>query len=236
MNSPPSIPHEDTSSAFMPKNSGLAICSLVFALIGLITVGIFSIPAVIIGHLALRRIKVSAGTLSGRGLAMAGLIIGYLGIVFIPILVAVGFAAGKAATGKVRDLKTRSAAIALDASIEQFHIEYSALPSAVETTDTALDASLVRTLTAVDKTLNVRGLRFLALPESVSKKGGLDPVTHKLYDPWGNGYMVIIDVHSSGSIIVTRGGITETVSGRKAVVYSLGADGIAGTVDDVTTW
>jgi len=35
---------------------------------------------------------------------------------------------------------------------------------------------------------------------------------------------------------VTRGGITETIKGRNAVVFSLGADGIAGTKDDVTTW
>ncbi len=236
MSSPPSIPHAETAPASIPQNSGLAISSLVFAFIGLITVGVFSIPAVIIGHLALRRIKGSAGKLSGRKLAMAGLIIGYLGIVFMPILIPVGFAAGNTAIGKGRDLQARSAAVSLDTSIDQFYTEYSAMPAPVETTDTALDVSLVRTLTGEDRILNPRGIRFLSLRETASKKGGLDPVTHRLNDPWGNGYQVIIDIHSTGALVVTRGGIKETVSGRKAVVYSLGADGIAGTTDDVTTW
>jgi len=54
------------------KTSGLAIASLVFSLIG--PVG--SIPAVICGHIALRRVE-KTPALRGRGLALAGLIIGY---------------------------------------------------------------------------------------------------------------------------------------------------------------
>jgi hypothetical protein len=54
------------------KTSGLAIASLVFSLIG--PVG--SIPAVICGHIALRRVE-KTSALKGRGLALAGLIIGY---------------------------------------------------------------------------------------------------------------------------------------------------------------
>jgi hypothetical protein len=54
------------------RTSGLAIASLVFSLIG--PVG--SIPAVICGHIALRRVE-KTPALKGRGLALAGLIIGY---------------------------------------------------------------------------------------------------------------------------------------------------------------
>jgi len=55
------------------RTCGLAIASLVFSLVG----PIGCIPAVICGHLALR--KIEKGVLfKGRGLALAGLIIGYI--------------------------------------------------------------------------------------------------------------------------------------------------------------
>lgn len=64
------------------RTCGLAIASLIFALV----LGPFGlIPAAICGHLALRKIEKDA-TLGGRGLALAGLIVGYsifgLSIVF----------------------------------------------------------------------------------------------------------------------------------------------------------
>jgi hypothetical protein len=49
---------------------------------------VFAIPAVICGHLALRRIQRSGGSLGGRGLALAGLITGYVGIALIALLAA----------------------------------------------------------------------------------------------------------------------------------------------------
>jgi uncharacterized membrane protein len=55
------------------QTSGLAIASLIFSLIG----PIGSIPAVICGHLALRRIGRQT-EMGGRGLAIAGLIVGYV--------------------------------------------------------------------------------------------------------------------------------------------------------------
>jgi hypothetical protein len=52
-----------------------------------------AIPGVICGHVALSRIKRSGGSLSGQGLAIAGLITGYLGIawaiIFIPMMLAI---------------------------------------------------------------------------------------------------------------------------------------------------
>lgn len=66
-----------------PQTSGKAIGSLIC---GIINVFPLFIVAVILGHLALSDIKKSAGRLGGRGLAIAGLILGYLGVVFIPII------------------------------------------------------------------------------------------------------------------------------------------------------
>ena len=41
-------------------------------------------PAIVFGHIALSQIKKSAGRLGGRGIAIAGLVLGYLGIAIIP--------------------------------------------------------------------------------------------------------------------------------------------------------
>jgi hypothetical protein len=66
-----------------PQTSGKAIGSLIC---GIINIFPLFIAAVILGHLALSDIKKSAGHLKGQGLAIAGLILGYLGVVAIPFI------------------------------------------------------------------------------------------------------------------------------------------------------
>jgi Domain of unknown function (DUF4190) len=82
---------EDTSP---PKTSALAIWSLVLGILSLACFSIFAaIPGVICGHKALSRIKYSGGRISGQGLAIGGLVTGYLGIawavIFIPMMLAI---------------------------------------------------------------------------------------------------------------------------------------------------
>src|SRR4051794_37659264 len=60
------------------KTNTLAIVSLVTSLVWMCGAG--SVAAIICGHLGIREIKRSGGTQTGRGLAIAGLIIGYLGL------------------------------------------------------------------------------------------------------------------------------------------------------------
>jgi hypothetical protein len=77
-----------------PKTCGLAIWSLVLGILSLFCFYIFTaIPGVICGHKALSRIKSSGGALKGEGLAIGGLVTGYLGIAlslfFIPLLAAI---------------------------------------------------------------------------------------------------------------------------------------------------
>jgi hypothetical protein len=74
-----------------PKNCGLAVWSLVLGILAIaltvVCIGpLLGIPAVICGHLAYSRIKRSAGALSGGGLALGGLITGYLSIALIPLI------------------------------------------------------------------------------------------------------------------------------------------------------
>lgn len=80
-----------------PPTSGLAIASMVCGIIGLLTCGFFAIggiPAVICGHMAMSSINRSTEAMEGRGMAIAGLIMGYLSIVLqilAIIFVVVGF-------------------------------------------------------------------------------------------------------------------------------------------------
>lgn len=69
------------------STNGFAIASLTLGILWLYWVG--SILAVIFGHVALKQIKRNGE--SGRGLAIAGLVLGYLGIA---VLVVGGIAAG----------------------------------------------------------------------------------------------------------------------------------------------
>ncbi|WLQ13211.1 DUF4190 domain-containing protein [Hahella aquimaris] len=67
-----------SGKATFSHTSGLAVTSFIFSLIGLFFFG--SLIAIICGHIALHKIRESAGVLTGAGLAITGLVLGYLGL------------------------------------------------------------------------------------------------------------------------------------------------------------
>jgi hypothetical protein len=69
-----------------PPTNGLAIAALVCGVGGFV-VGLSFIPAIICGHLARRQIRQTGE--QGAGLALAGLILGYVGSALFIVLVAV---------------------------------------------------------------------------------------------------------------------------------------------------
>jgi type II secretory pathway pseudopilin PulG len=97
--------------------------------IGSLILGFFSVlfpaalGAIILGHISRSEIRKSAGRLKGAGMALAGLILGYLGIAVIPVLIIAAIAipnllrsriaANEAsAVGSVRTLVTAQTAYA----------------------------------------------------------------------------------------------------------------------------
>ena len=92
MATPPAAPHSSpvvgapapAPGAAVPT-AGKATASLVLGLLSLVFC-LAGIPAIILGHMALSEIKKSAGRLKGDGMALAGLIMGYLSIVAIPFI------------------------------------------------------------------------------------------------------------------------------------------------------
>jgi Domain of unknown function (DUF4190) len=70
----------------------VAICSLILAILSFTCGWLFTaIPAVICGHIAWSKIRKSGGTLGGKNVAIAGLILGYIGLAIglmgVPLLV-----------------------------------------------------------------------------------------------------------------------------------------------------
>ena len=62
-----------------PPTDGMATASLICGILSLVLCGLFSgIPAVICGHISLSRIKSSPVPMSGRGMAIGGLVTGYI--------------------------------------------------------------------------------------------------------------------------------------------------------------
>src|SRR6266511_5048962 len=76
----------------VPRTPPVAIWSLILAVLSFTCGWLFTaIPAVICGHIARAKIRKSGGALGGRGIATAGLILGYimlaLWVAYIPFIV-----------------------------------------------------------------------------------------------------------------------------------------------------
>jgi hypothetical protein len=78
-----------SAATYVPqRTNGFAIASLV---LGIVNMGIGSILALIFGYRAKREIDASHGTQAGRGLAVAGIVLGYVGIVMFALWLALFF-------------------------------------------------------------------------------------------------------------------------------------------------
>jgi type IV pilus assembly protein PilA len=80
----PAGPAAPPVQAAPPATSGKAVTSFIFGLF--IFFFPFSIVAIILGHLSLSEIRKSAGRLKGDGMAIAGLVLGYVGVASVPIM------------------------------------------------------------------------------------------------------------------------------------------------------
>ena len=84
---PPGQPNEQVFEVpSKPKTSGLAIASLVCAIVGFCIPVVGGILAVVLGAVALSKISKSAGATSGKGLAIAGLVVSAFSILVIPVI------------------------------------------------------------------------------------------------------------------------------------------------------
>jgi type IV pilus assembly protein PilA len=84
----PLPPDQIAAGAYAPnpdaETSGMAIGSFVCGILFLVFPA--AVAAIILGHISHSQIRKSAGRLKGRGLATAGLILGYMGVAIIPLI------------------------------------------------------------------------------------------------------------------------------------------------------
>jgi len=77
---PPAVQHHYYGGGppVVPRNNGMAVASMVLGIIGLVTCGavVFSVGAIIFGHVAQNQIKRTGE--AGSGMAVTGLILGYI--------------------------------------------------------------------------------------------------------------------------------------------------------------
>jgi len=66
--------------------SGKAIASMILGILSLFFLIIAGIPAIILGHISLSQVKKSGGRITGEGMAMTGLILGYISVAVAPLL------------------------------------------------------------------------------------------------------------------------------------------------------
>jgi hypothetical protein len=78
--SPPPLPAA-------PKTSAMAVTSLVLGILGVVTCGITALVGLILGIIAMVKVKNSGGQLTGNGLALAGVIVSGIFLFMIPLLV-----------------------------------------------------------------------------------------------------------------------------------------------------
>lgn len=87
-----------------PRTSMLAIISLVLGILGLFTCGTTAIIGLFFGIVALFRVKGSGGTLTGSGLAIAGIVVSGVFTMMIPIFIAMLLPALAAAKGRAQTI------------------------------------------------------------------------------------------------------------------------------------
>jgi len=80
---PTSSPNPLPASAPPAKTSGLAIASLVLGILGIFSCGLSAIAGLIMGIMAMSRVKKSNGALGGQGIALAGTIVSAVFLIFV---------------------------------------------------------------------------------------------------------------------------------------------------------
>ena len=100
---PPPLP-SPVPGAVAARTSGMAITSLVLGILGIFTCGITALVGLILGIVAMVKVKNSGGKLGGGGLALAGTIVSGIVLFMLPILAALLLPALASAKQKAQEI------------------------------------------------------------------------------------------------------------------------------------
>ena len=173
-------------------------------------------------------------------------------IAIIMVLAGAGFAAGGAAMNKARKVTAQATAQSVVSAINSFVTENAALPvpQGAATTDGGTEyktdkgdgLKILEVLTGLEDQINTRKVKYLTVKDGKANKDGIiysksGKEVLGLYDPWGNTFVMVLDTNYEDRLKVKVGSSGEVIlNGKRAAVYSAGADKKLGTSDDVKTW
>ena len=126
---PPAAPLQPAAPAYPQKTSGLAVASLILGIISLMGAAVLIVPmilAIVFGHVSLSKIRRDP-RLGGSGIAIAGLVMGYVSIVFGFVFMGLLAAMAIPAFAKVRETSQRKVmqndARQIGAAAQQYMLE-----------------------------------------------------------------------------------------------------------------
>jgi len=180
-------------------------------------------------------------------------------IAIIAVLAGLSTSAALSAIQKAKKTTCLATCVALESAVNNFFTEYGSMPTtststadiAVKTDNGGTGKDLLTILLGLETVTNTRAVRFLTVKEGKANKNGSNPknglifadatTVKGLYDPWGGGYNVIMDLDFNEQLSVKPKAAAAAVplNGRRCAVWSDGADGVTATgkiTDDVKTW
>jgi len=205
METPPAI-----SQVAVPRTAGIAIASLV---LGILAVTCFSIlagiPALILGIIALNKVGKSAGTLTGKGFGIAGIVMGGLSFILLPVVLGILsgllFPAVARASTQAKMAKAQVEVLALNQAMQAYYTEYGKWPGQTAASgdhhyagpeyQQLLDTLQGRNGDRTGGWSNPRQLVFLSVSDkssaAQSSRGTAQP--GEFADPWDNRYEIVAD-------------------------------------------
>lgn len=226
------------------RTSKLAVASLVVGLMGGCLWLFASIPAIVMGLTARKRIRASEGRLEGDGVALAGVIVGavmsVLGFAGFLFLVGIGKGVGAIESMKKGVEEARSEVRALELVVETFNEDHSRLPEVSKDeflTDEADGVWFLSVLAnkEVDGRQNRRGKDYLVgIDDGLARDGS--GAIKGFPDPWGRPYRIVLKTGKGPTFEFDWGGERVSLYGKMIAIGSFGPDGMEGTGDDVVSW
>jgi len=163
-------------------------------------------------------------------------------IAIILVLAGAGFAVGNSALNKARRVSAQNTATSIDQAINLFYSEYGTFPADQSPINTGnpqgqqmLQVLLGKEPAGNAMRLNARNVNFLNIKEGKRQgDGGSDGIVFTpdgsnvigIYDPWGNGFTVEIDLDFNDFVQFTPmnidGATQVQLNGRRVAVYSPG--------------
>src|SRR5262249_26815510 len=124
-----------SSISASPSLDGKAVLSLFLGALSIVPLSLFAgVPARVLGHLSRASVRKSQGRLKGKGLALAGMIMGYMSLALLPVVLFTGMAVPRVFRGQiaVNEAAALNTLRSINYAATTYHTEHNAYPSTLQ--------------------------------------------------------------------------------------------------------